>query len=169
MSAPAKPTDNNGDVAPVGSPVMTETAAQNKNKHMKDDSDDEILIIPDLDEEGGADADQRVAHAPRNITRRIPTLSELENEAVAAIPALDTEGLDLSVLHSTLVPLELLKEDDIVWTFETLLAQATDEVNGTQQPKPKPKVKAVVQLSPVKGKKGKSRIGKTSSGKGRVN
>ena len=38
------------------------------------------MLIPDLDEEGGADSDQRIAHAPRNINRRIPTLAELEND-----------------------------------------------------------------------------------------
>jgi hypothetical protein len=140
------------------------TPHQNKDKYFNE-SDDEILIIPDLDEEGGADADQRVAHAPRNVTRRIPTLSELESEAVAAIPSSDANGMDLSCLQSTLVPLELLKEEDVCWTFETLLAEATDEVNGTQQPQPKPK--KVVQLSPVKSKS-KSKSSSKSRSKGRA-
>ena len=52
---------------------------QNREKHLHDDND-EIMLIPDLDEEGGADSDQRIAHAPRNINRRIPTLAELEND-----------------------------------------------------------------------------------------
>ena len=44
------------------------------------------MIIPDLDEEGGADADTRIAHAPRNVNRKIPTLSELEYEVKVALP-----------------------------------------------------------------------------------
>ena len=161
MSAPAKQVYNNDENDAGSIPSLNETiVAGNKDKHFNDNDDDEILIIPDLDEEGGADADQRVAHAPRNITRRIPTLSELESEAVAAIPTSDIEGLDLTCLQSTLVPLELIKEEDITWTFETLLSEATDEVNGTQQPQPKPK--KVVQLSPVKAK-AKARSSKRSN------
>ena len=52
---------------------------QNREKHLHDDND-EIMLIPDLDEEGGADSDQRIAHAPRNVNRKIPTLAELESD-----------------------------------------------------------------------------------------
>lgn len=51
----------------------------NREKHLQEDGD-EIMLIPDLDEEGGADSDQRIAHAPRNVNRKIPTLAELEND-----------------------------------------------------------------------------------------
>ena len=126
---------------------QTQSRAKNKDKHF-DDSDDEIIVIPDLDDEGGADADQRVAHAPRNITRRIPTLTELEKDAVAAMPTTIVDGLDLTVLQQTLVPMDFLKDDDKTWDFDQLLSEVTDEINGTHQPQPK--VKKVVQLSPIK-------------------
>jgi hypothetical protein len=132
------------------------TAVSNKNKHDSDSDNEDIIVIPDLDEEGGADADHKVAHAPRNITRRIPTLSELESETVSPIATAEIEGLDLSCLQSTLVPLELIRESDTVWTFESLLTEATDEINQTPPPKPKVK-KTITPLSPVG--KGKVKIG----------
>jgi hypothetical protein len=34
------------------------SVSANRDKHLQDDND-EIVLIPDLDEEGGADSDQR--------------------------------------------------------------------------------------------------------------
>lgn len=61
-----------------------------------------------------------VAHAPRNVHRKIPTLAELENENKSSIPTSE-EGLKLGVLISTLVPSNMLYEPDQPWTFESLL------------------------------------------------
>jgi hypothetical protein len=63
-----------------------------------------MIIIPELDDEAGGDADQRsclfscsfilsllfalvvlVAHAPRNVHRRIPTLDELSSDSKHSI------------------------------------------------------------------------------------
>lgn len=102
--------------------------ALNKDKHFGE-NDDDIMIIPDLDEDG-ADADQRIAHAPRNINRKIPTLQDLENEVKTAVTSADS-GFDLGVLLNTLVPAALLVEADVTWTFESLLRDVTDELTAT--------------------------------------
>ena len=101
-------------------------AAQNKDKHFQDNNNDEILIIPDLDEDGG-DADQRVAHAPRNVNRKIPTLDELENDVKAALPSREN-GLDMTVLFKTLVPVSQVQESDVPWCFDSLLRDVTEEL-----------------------------------------
>ena len=44
--------------------------ARNHRKHHCADDNEDIMVIPDLDEDGG-DADQRVAHAPRNVHRKV--------------------------------------------------------------------------------------------------
>jgi len=68
-----------------------ENSDANKNsKHFQDN--DEIVIIPDLEEDGG-DADGRVAQAPRNVHRKIPTLNDLEDEVKAAIPSIEGHSL----------------------------------------------------------------------------
>jgi len=99
--------------------------AANKDKHFQDN--DEIVVIPDLDEDGGGDSDQRIARAPRNVTRKIPTLADLESEVKAAIPQSEG-GFDLSVLLNTLVPPQQVQEGDEHWTFESLLRDVTDEL-----------------------------------------
>ena len=68
-----------------------ENSDANKNsKHFQDN--DEIVIIPDLEEDGG-DTDGRVAQAPRNVHRKIPTLNDLEDEVKAAIPSIEGHSL----------------------------------------------------------------------------
>merc|ERR1711907_804476 len=104
----------------------TNMISQNRDKHFKDTNNDEILIIPDLDDDGG-DNDQRVAHAPRNFNRRIPTLEELENDVKAALPQSET-GLDMTVLFKTLVPAPQVREEDVPWNFDSLLREVTEEI-----------------------------------------
>mmetsp|Transcript_9286 Transcript_9286/g.13989 ORF Transcript_9286/g.13989 Transcript_9286/m.13989 type:complete len:215 (-) Transcript_9286:249-893(-) len=104
--------------------VMT---TQNKDKHFNDD--DAEIVIPDLDEDGGGDTDQRVAHAPRNVSRKIPPLSSLQHEAKTFLQT-NKDGIDLSILLGTLVPSNMLVEDDSLWTFDSLLREVTEELHS---------------------------------------
>jgi hypothetical protein len=127
--------------------------ALNKDKHFQENNDD-IMIIPDL-EEDGADADQRIAHAPRNINRKIPTLIDLENEVKTAVTSIDS-GFDLTILLSTLVPAALVLETDTTWTFESLLRDVTDELTAPSKTVTDTSIKAPVAT----GSYEKSRIPK---------
>lgn len=124
MESPtAKPTqkDEEEENSKDDEPVLN-----NKRKHLKKE-EDEIVDIPLLEEDGGAEADQRVAHAPRNLNRKIPTRAELDSDLKAALPTLEG-GFDLSVLLGTLVPPDLVAEDDTLWSFESLIREVTDEL-----------------------------------------
>ena len=114
------------DVIKEEEDVEIAPVAANKDKHFQED---EILLIPDLDEDG-TDNDQRIAHAPRNVSRKIPTLVELENEVNASVPSSVDSGYDLGVLLSSIVPRSLVLEDDGTWTFESLLRDVTDELTA---------------------------------------
>lgn len=118
-----------------------------RNNHRGDD-DDDILIIPDLDDEGGGFAeggDARIAQAPRNVHRKIPTLAELENAVQATMPTVQEAGYDLAVLTATLVPAAGLEEADEVWDFDGLLRDVTDELTST----PKTVISATISSSTV--------------------
>jgi Intraflagellar transport protein 43 len=117
--------------------------SSNRDKHFQE-NDDEIIIIPDLDEDG-TDADQRIAHAPRNINRKIPTLVELEHDIKAAANSADS-GFELGILLSTLVPSSFLTETDSVWTFENLLRDVTDELTATSKTVTETSVKATAAV-----------------------
>jgi hypothetical protein len=120
------------------------SSTRKKNTH-RDDDDDDMIIIPDLEDDGGLDggSDARVAQAPRNVMRKIPTLDELESAVQLAIPSVNEGGYDLSVLTSTLVPAVGLKELDEVWEFDGLLREVTDELTDT----PKTVVSATISTS----------------------
>lgn len=102
--------------------------AANADKHFGDGDGGDIIEIPDMDEDQGIDADERVVHAPRNVNRRVPTLVELENDVKVAIPT-GEGGLDISVLSNRLVPASLVYEDDSCWTFESLLRDVYNELS----------------------------------------
>jgi hypothetical protein len=68
----------------------------NRDKHAQLENEGELLEIPDLDEEAGVDMDQRIAHAPKNVHRKIPTLSELEEEAAASLATV----VVIAVIHN---------------------------------------------------------------------
>mmetsp|Transcript_8292 Transcript_8292/g.9060 ORF Transcript_8292/g.9060 Transcript_8292/m.9060 type:complete len:231 (+) Transcript_8292:42-734(+) len=111
------------------------TTSNNKDKDKYfAEGGDEILVIPDLEEDGGGDSDQRIAHAPRNIHRKIPTLAELEADAKNTIASTNEDGLKLQVLISSLVPPDMLQEPDLLWTFESLLREITDELSDVPKP-----------------------------------
>jgi hypothetical protein len=61
-----------------------------------------------------------VAHAPRNLSRKIPSLSTLQHEAKSYLHS-NKDGIDMSILLGTLVPPNMLAEDDSLWTFDSLL------------------------------------------------
>jgi len=122
------------------------------NKFFNDGEQDDIIMIPDLDEDG-ADADHRVAHAPRNVHRKIPSLADLESEVKQAVASSAEEGFDLAILLRTLVPPTLVQEADETWTFESLLREVTDELTLT----PKTVVSATISSSASKEAKEKEK------------
>ena len=101
---------------------VTEAISEvNRTRH-KDDND-ELLFIPDMDDDG-VNEDKRTAHAPKNVNRRIPSLLELNNDVKTVISSSEL-GYDLSVLLNSLVPAEYLNEADTLWTFDSLLQVRT--------------------------------------------
>lgn len=139
-------------------------SATKNNKHFDNDQfDDGIMLIPDLDEDGGdVEVDDRVAQAPRHVPRKIPTLAELEESMKSTVPVHDGT-YDLGVLTRTLVPLESVQETNEAWDFESLLREVTDELTNT----PKTVVSATISTSAVekgnesaKNKKNKSKASK---------
>lgn len=124
---PEDDEDDEGFDDPKDEPIHA--ADTNKDKHFQGDDNEEIVLIPDLDEEGGGE-DQRIAHAPRNVNRKIPTLKELD-AAITSAASNQDPTYNLSILLSTLVPPSVVHEEDVTWTFESLLREITDELTHT--------------------------------------
>ncbi|CAM9487544.1 unnamed protein product [Ectocarpus fasciculatus] len=112
-------------------PIEGGTNRANRRNHF-DNEETEILVIPDLEDEGEEDVETKVAAAPQNTTRRVPSLRELDEDLKYAIPS-GADGLDMSLLTKTLVPPEMLEEDDSPWEFDSLLQSVTQEFNAEKR------------------------------------
>ncbi|GMI33683.1 hypothetical protein TrCOL_g738 [Triparma columacea] len=106
-----------------------------RNRHFDDDGADDIMIIPDLDEDMGDDADDitlQVAAAPKNINRRVASLHELDSDLKYSVSSAEN-GIDLSLLTTNLVPPGKCLEVDEVWDFGGLLQSVTQEFHKERE------------------------------------
>ncbi|OQS04083.1 hypothetical protein THRCLA_03644 [Thraustotheca clavata] len=101
---------------------------KSKNRHFDDDGDTtEIIEIPDLEEEERVpDITTQIAEAPRNTTRVVQSLKELERDVKYALPS--TGNVDLQLLTSFLCPQRAVMEEDEPWDFDSLLRDVFQEV-----------------------------------------
>jgi hypothetical protein len=105
-----------------------------KKGHFDDDGGDDIMIIPDLDDEGDSEEDitVQVASAPKNVTRRVASLHELDSSLKHSVRS-GSHGVDLSLLSNRLVPPTSVAEPDELWTFEELLQRVTQEFHEERE------------------------------------
>jgi hypothetical protein len=107
-----------------------------------------VPVIPDLDGADGDDLTTRVADAPRNATRKVQTLAELDGSQnfAAAAAAAASRGLaagpgaagaaadvDLSLLMSALAPPEAVEEGDDEWVFDKLLQEVAQDMQSDRE------------------------------------
>ena len=93
------------------------------------------MIIPDLDEDLAGDEDDitlQVAAAPKNVTRRVASLHELDSDLKYSVSSAEN-GIDLSLLTANLVPPGKCPEGDEVWDFGGLLQSVTQEFHKERE------------------------------------
>ncbi|XP_012944647.1 intraflagellar transport protein 43 homolog A [Aplysia californica] len=93
------------------------------------DSDNDIPVIPELEEQTEEDLTSKVASAPNVAVNRVATYRELDNDLLkqAAFLTLDNE-VDLKLLTKTLSPLDDLIEDDKPWDWDRLFTEVSSEL-----------------------------------------
>lgn len=125
-------------------PAGEDDAAEAKSVNKFDDGDgDDILVIPDLEEDLEDDLTTQVAAAPRNINIKVQSMRELDHEIKHTLPTTMQNGLDLSMLTSSLSPQKSVLEDDETWEFDQLLQTVSQdmqvEVDALEEEKKKAK------------------------------
>ncbi|GMH65440.1 hypothetical protein TL16_g04199 [Triparma laevis f. inornata] len=159
--------DNDEDGMDSSATITSGTAGNRKgrggNKHFAEEADD-IMIIPDLDEEMNDEEDitVQVAAAPRNVNRRVASLHELDSEIKYSVSSSEN-GVDLSLLTTSLVPQSSVQEVDEQWDFDSLLQSVTQEFHkekemlGEEENAPnaanadeEPGIKKQITLTPAK-------------------
>lgn len=94
-----------------------------------DDSDNDIPVIPELEEQAEEDMSTRVATAPNVAVNRVATYRELDNDLLrqAAFQVLDNE-IDLKLLTKSLSPMEDLIEEDRPWDWDRLFTEVSSDL-----------------------------------------
>ncbi|BFZ07075.1 hypothetical protein BsWGS_10114 [Bradybaena similaris] len=93
----------------------------------KDSTDeDDIPVIPELEDQQEDDLATKVASAPNVVVNRVATYRELDSDLLkqAAFLTLDNE-IDLKLLTKVLSPLEDIIEDDKPWEWDRLFTEVS--------------------------------------------
>lgn len=100
-----------------------------RSPEKSDESDNDIPVIPDLEEQQDEDITQTVASAPNVAVNRVATYRELDNDLLkqAAFLTLDNE-IDLKLLTKSLSTEADLVEEDKPWDWDRLFTEVTSEL-----------------------------------------
>ena len=94
------------------------------------DSEEELPIIPDLEEVEAEDLALAVADAPSVAVNRVATYKELDTDLFKHAAFATLEEIDLRLLTRCLAPEASLKEPDEVWTWEMLFTDVSSELQS---------------------------------------
>eukprot|EP00633_Aureoumbra_lagunensis_P009105 CAMPEP_0197306814 /NCGR_PEP_ID=MMETSP0891-20130614/4035_1 /TAXON_ID=44058 ORGANISM="Aureoumbra lagunensis, Strain CCMP1510" /NCGR_SAMPLE_ID=MMETSP0891 /ASSEMBLY_ACC=CAM_ASM_000534 /LENGTH=278 /DNA_ID=CAMNT_0042789531 /DNA_START=29 /DNA_END=865 /DNA_ORIENTATION=- len=93
----------------------------------EENEENEVVIIPDLEEQEKEEIIFQVAEAPRQISRKLPALEELDAQLVSVSVSAKQKRLDLSALTCRLIPAAQVQEPQEPWDFDSLLQAVTHE------------------------------------------
>lgn len=95
----------------------------------KGDSDDDIPIIPDLDDMQDEDLASEIAHAPASTVNRVDTYKELDSDLFKHATFATLDDVSLRLLIKSLNLESEIKEPDTVWTWDLLFTDVASELH----------------------------------------
>ncbi|XP_029178369.1 intraflagellar transport protein 43 homolog [Nylanderia fulva] len=99
----------------------------------KEDQEDDIPVIPDLDEIQEDNISSDIASAPTINANRVTAYEELDTDLVKNAAFTSLDGVSLSLLAEKLYNENLVKESDKVWNWNLLFTQISSEINNETQ------------------------------------
>lgn len=94
------------------------------------DSDDDIPIIPDVEDMHDEEHLSDIADAPRVPTNIIPSLTDLNADLKKQSAFKTFEGVNVSILSKSLYKESEIKEDDSPWSWDLLFTEVTSELRS---------------------------------------
>ena len=94
------------------------------------DSDDDLPIIPDLEEVEQEDLAMKIAEAPSVAVNRVATYKELDTDLLKHAAFATLEDIDLTVLTNCMAPEAALKEPDETWTWDMLFTDVSSQLQA---------------------------------------
>ncbi|XP_014473588.1 PREDICTED: intraflagellar transport protein 43 homolog B isoform X2 [Dinoponera quadriceps] len=101
----------------------------------KEELEDDIPVIPDLDEIQEDNISPEIASAPTVNANRVTAYEELDTDLVKNAAFTSLDGVSLSLLADKLYNENLVKEPDEVWNWNLLFTQISSEINSETQKK----------------------------------
>ena len=94
------------------------------------DSDDDLPMIPDLEEVEQEDLALKIAEAPSVAVNRVGTYKELDTDLFKHAAFATLEEIDLTILTRCMAPEAALKEPDEVWSWDMLFTDVSSELQS---------------------------------------
>ncbi|XP_026274173.1 intraflagellar transport protein 43 homolog isoform X1 [Frankliniella occidentalis] len=150
LSGPSSPVKSSVPVAPPRSRRTggwaDETLKSAKSKHnfqdpaelerfksperTKPDSDDDIPVIPDLDDLQEDELTSQIAKAPSVIINRVATYKELDSDLFKHAAFATLDDMNLRLLTKRLNLEADVKEPDSCWTWDLLFTDVASDLNN---------------------------------------
>ncbi|XP_012252595.1 intraflagellar transport protein 43 homolog isoform X2 [Athalia rosae] len=96
----------------------------------KDEPEDEIPVIPDLDEIQEDNFMSEVASSHLVCANRVEAYKELDTDLYKSTALSSLDDVNLSLLTEKLYPDKLVREPDEVWNWDLLFTQIASEINS---------------------------------------
>ncbi|XP_069691811.1 intraflagellar transport protein 43 homolog A isoform X2 [Periplaneta americana] len=97
--------------------------------HSKGDSDDDIPVIPDLDDMQDEELASQIAHAPSVSVNRADTYKELDSDLFKHSAFATLDDVNLRLLTKCLNLETDIKEPDTAWTWDLLFTDVASELH----------------------------------------
>ncbi|KMQ94321.1 intraflagellar transport protein 43-like protein [Lasius niger] len=128
-----------GDELKSGKSKMTSNIIEQERFRAveKEEQQDDIPVIPDLDEIQEDNISSEIASAPTINANRVTAYEELDTDLVKNAAFTSLDGVSLSLLAEKLYNENLVREPDEVWNWNLLFTQISSEINSETQKKVK--------------------------------
>lgn len=91
--------------------------------------DDEIPVIPDIDDINDDSFLNDVVSAPKPKINRVTAYKELDIDLVKQSAIASLEDVDLSILAKSLQNDSKLEEPDVIWNWEQVFTEISSEIH----------------------------------------
>ncbi|KAK7791816.1 hypothetical protein R5R35_005120 [Gryllus longicercus] len=102
---------------------------QSPDRMKKNDSDDDIPLIPDLDDLQDDQLGSQIAQAPSVAINRVATYKELDSDLFRHAAFTTIDDVNLQLLAKCLSPENDLKEKDESWTWDLLFTDVASQLH----------------------------------------
>ncbi|KAG7213889.1 hypothetical protein KM043_003095 [Ampulex compressa] len=102
---------------------------------VQEEQEDDIPVIPDLDEIQEDNVSSEIVNAPVINANRVTAYKELDTDLIKNAAFTSLNGVNLSFLAEKLYNENLIKDPDEVWNWNLLFTQVALEINSESQKK----------------------------------